>query len=48
MLTKNGAPPNGDFEKLKYLEPAKDHKSRHKSILLPFDATIQAFLTANK
>ncbi len=43
MLKKNGGPPGVPFEELKILYPAKDYKNRHASILLVFDATLNAF-----
>ena len=42
MLKENGAAPTGKFEDLKYLEPVKEHKSRHASTLLAFEAVVQA------
>lgn len=35
--------PAGDWEKLRILEPVKDYKARHNSILLPFEAVEKAF-----
>lgn len=35
--------PSGDWEKLRILEPVKDYKARHNSILLPFEAVEKAF-----
>lgn len=42
MLKENGAPPEGRFADMKYLEPVRDYKARHASTLLPYDATIAA------
>ncbi|MEQ8298483.1 MAG: iron-sulfur cluster assembly scaffold protein [Nitratireductor sp.] len=42
MLMENGAPPQGRFEDLKYLEPVRDYKARHASTLLTFDAVVDA------
>lgn len=42
MLKENGAPPEGRFEDLKYLEPVRDYKARHASTLLTFDAVVDA------
>lgn len=42
MLKEKGAPPQGRFEDLKYLEPVRDYKARHASTLLTFDAVIDA------
>jgi len=42
MLKENGAPPEGRFADLKYLEPVRDFKARHASTLLTFDAVVDA------
>ncbi|MCQ0990092.1 iron-sulfur cluster assembly scaffold protein [Jiella marina] len=42
MLKENAAPPEGRFADLKYLEPVRDHKARHASTLLTFDAVVDA------
>ena len=42
MLKDNGAPPEGRFADLKYLEPVRDYKARHASTLLTFDAVVDA------
>ncbi|SFI79687.1 iron-sulfur cluster assembly scaffold protein [Aerobium aerolatum] len=42
MLKENGAPPQGSFEDLKYLEPVRDYKARHTSTMLTFDAVVDA------
>jgi len=42
MLKDGAEPPTGTFEKLKFLEPARDYKNRHASILLAYDATVEA------
>jgi NifU-like protein involved in Fe-S cluster formation len=42
MLKENGAPPQGRFEDLKYLEPVRDYKARHASTMLTFDAVVDA------
>ncbi len=42
MLKENGPPPEGRFADLKYLEPVKNHKARHASTLLVFDAIVDA------
>lgn len=42
MLKDGAKPPVGKFEKLKLLEPARDYKNRHASILLAYDATVEA------
>ncbi len=47
MLKSNGPAPLAPFENLKVLEPAKDFKNRHASILLSLEATLDAFDAAN-
>ena len=42
MLTKNGPVPSAPFDGYEVLLPARDFKNRHASILLPFDATLNA------
>ena len=42
MLKENGAPPEGRFADLKYLEPVRDYKARHASTVLTFDAVVDA------
>jgi NifU-like protein involved in Fe-S cluster formation len=42
MLKENGPIPEPPFEELAVLEPARDFKNRHASIMLAFDATIDA------
>ena len=42
MLKENGAPPDGRWAELKYLEPVRDYKARHTSTLLTFDAVVDA------
>lgn len=42
MLKEEGAPPEGRFADLKYLEPVRDYKARHASTLLTFDAVVDA------
>jgi len=42
MLKENGSPPAGRFADMKYLEPVRDHKARHASTLLAYDATLAA------
>lgn len=42
MLKENGAPPDGRFGDLKYLEPVRDYKARHASTMLTFDAVVDA------
>jgi NifU-like protein involved in Fe-S cluster formation len=43
MLEGKGTYPSGDWAELRLLEPVKDYKARHNSILLPFEAVEMAF-----
>ncbi|SFR39297.1 NifU homolog involved in Fe-S cluster formation [Yoonia tamlensis] len=45
MLKHDGPPPAAPFDDLSVLLPAKDYKNRHASILLAFDATLDALGT---
>ena len=38
MLKDNGPPPSGKWSDLEVLQPVKDYKGRHSSVLLTFDA----------
>lgn len=42
MLKANGAPPTGRWADLGVLEPVRDYKGRHASVLLVFDAVENA------
>jgi len=42
MLKDDGHPPAAPFDELEVLQPAKDYKNRHASIMLAFDATLEA------
>lgn len=42
MLKDGAEPPTGAFEALEVLSPARDYKNRHASILLAWDATLDA------
>lgn len=42
LLKAGGEPPQGKWEDLKVLEPLRDYKARHASILLTFDAVVDA------
>lgn len=42
MLKSGGAAPGAPFDDLEVLEPARDYKNRHASILLAWDATLAA------
>ncbi|MFU8825233.1 iron-sulfur cluster assembly scaffold protein [Yoonia sp.] len=46
MLKSDGPVPAAPFDGLAVLEPARDYKNRHASIMLAFDATIDALQTA--
>lgn len=48
MLKENGPPPEGKWEVFKIFEPARDISSRHASIMLPFDAVMDAFRQAKE
>ncbi len=42
MLKNDGPVPDAPFEGLEVLQPAKDYKNRHASILLTLEATVEA------
>ncbi|PJI91814.1 NifU-like protein involved in Fe-S cluster formation [Yoonia maricola] len=42
MLKSDGPVPPAPFSDLEVLQPAKDYKNRHASIMLAFDATLDA------
>jgi NifU-like protein involved in Fe-S cluster formation len=42
MLKENGAPPDGEWDDIRVLEPVRDYKARHASTLLTFDAVVDA------
>jgi len=42
MLKEEGDPPAGRWSDLEVLQPARDFKNRHQSILLTFEATLDA------
>lgn len=42
LLKAGGQAPEGKWEDLKVLEPLRDYKARHASILLTFDAVVEA------
>lgn len=42
MLKNNGPVPSAPFDGLNVLEPARDFKNRHASILLALDASVEA------
>jgi NifU-like protein involved in Fe-S cluster formation len=47
MLQAGGPPPIGRFADLAVLQPAADYRQRHGSILLAFEAAVDALLQAN-
>jgi len=42
MLKEEGTPPSGKWQDLEVLEPVRDYKSRHASVMLTFDAVLAA------
>ena len=42
MLKSDGPVPDAPFDGLEVLQPAKDYKNRHASILLTLEATVEA------
>jgi len=42
LLKADGEPPQGKWQDLKVLEPLREYKARHASILLTFDAVVAA------
>jgi len=46
MLKAGGDPPSGEWAELALLEPTRDLKARHASILLTFDAVVEALAKA--
>lgn len=46
MLTENGPVPDAPFDAYAVLEPARDFRNRHASILLALDATAEAVAEA--
>lgn len=46
MLTENGPVPSAPFEDYAVLEPARDFRNRHASIMLALDATAEAIAEA--
>jgi len=42
MLKDGGPAPDAPFDGLAVLAPARDYKNRHASIMLAFDATLEA------
>ena len=48
MLKSGGPVPDAPFDGLHVLEPARDFKNRHASILLAFEATLDAIDSASE
>jgi len=48
MLKQDGPAPEAPFGGLEVLQPARDYKNRHASILLALDATLEAFKAARE
>ena len=48
MLKQGGDPPGAPFDALEVLLPARDYKNRHASIMLAFDAALEAIDEAAK
>ena len=46
MLTENGPVPDAPFNAYEVLEPARDFRNRHASIMLALDATAEALAEA--
>ncbi len=46
MLKSGGPVPEAPFDGLEVLEPARDYKNRHASIMLALEATAEAFAQA--
>ena len=42
MLKEDGPPPGGRWADLEVLEPVRDYRSRHASVMLTFDAVLMA------
>ena len=42
MLKENGPPPGGKWADLEILVPVRDYRGRHASVLLTFDAVVDA------
>jgi len=48
MLKDGGPPPVAPFTGFEVLEPARDYKNRHASIMLAFEATLEAMADAER
>ena len=47
MLKEDGPVPQAPFDGFEVLQPARDYKNRHASILLSLDAAVEAFSEAS-
>ncbi|TNE38268.1 MAG: iron-sulfur cluster assembly scaffold protein [Alphaproteobacteria bacterium] len=48
MLKEGGEPPTGKWADLEVLQPVRDYKSRHASVMLTFDAVEKAMAEINE
>jgi NifU-like protein involved in Fe-S cluster formation len=48
MLKAGGPPPSAPFEGYEVLEPARDYRNRHASIMLALEATAEAMAEAER
>ncbi len=48
LLKEEGPPPGGEWADYQVFLPAREHKSRHSAILLPFEALREAFASDKK
>ncbi len=48
MLKEGGPPPAGRFAGLSVLEPVRDYRARHGSVMLVFEATVAALEAAHE
>jgi NifU-like protein involved in Fe-S cluster formation len=48
MLKEGGPPPGPPFEGYEVLEPARDYRNRHASIMLALEATAEAMAEAER
>lgn len=48
MIKDGGPPPDGEWSELAILEPVREHKSRHGSVMLPFEVIMEAFRANRK
>ncbi len=48
MLKEDGPTPPAPFQELEVLRPARDYKNRHASIMLAFEATLEAMDQASQ